>query len=88
MASRVRVECDFVVSPVRGLNDRPVSIKVTGLDPERPVTIRARLVDDFGRSWESWAVFGPDSTGSLGSTPSRRPREPTRALTVWGCFGL
>ena len=68
MGSRAPVELKLLVAPERALNDEPVHIRLTGLGPGQDVQIRARLVDDFGRTWESQATFTPDADGSVDLT--------------------
>ena len=65
MVSQVHVESELVVSPARALNDQPLSIRLSGLEPGARAAIGARLVDDFGRSWESNATFQADSDGTI-----------------------
>ncbi|MBI4488248.1 MAG: acyl-CoA thioesterase/BAAT N-terminal domain-containing protein [Deltaproteobacteria bacterium] len=45
-----------VASP-RALLDEPVAIKLSGFDPERPLTVRARTKDGAGKRWASVATF-------------------------------
>lgn len=58
---RVRI----LVAPVRCLNDQETQMRLTGLDPGSAVTIHARLTDDFGREWQSRAVFIADNAGAV-----------------------
>lgn len=51
-----------VDTPV-GLADQPVSIRVSGLDPDEPVTVRARANDWQGEGWEAQASFAADADG-------------------------
>jgi hypothetical protein len=56
---------NFSVSPERALNDQPVRIVVSGLEPGASVTLRAGMVDDFGRSWQAQAQFAAESDGTV-----------------------
>lgn len=47
------------------LADEEIAIKVEGLEPSLPVTIRARLVDDEGMKWQSWAGFESGGDGRI-----------------------
>lgn len=55
------------VAPSRALLDEPVAIKLSGFDPERPVTVRAQTKDGGGKRWASAATFvaGRDGTVDL-----------------------
>lgn len=44
--------------------DTPVAIRVTGLRPGQPVTLRARM-ELRGRAWTSWATFAADTDGTV-----------------------
>lgn len=61
LEARVRI----LVEPARCLNDQETQIRLTGLDPGSTVTIHARLMDDFGREWQSRAVFIADKAGAV-----------------------
>jgi len=47
------------------LVDEDLAIGVEGLEPSLPVTIRARLVDDAGMQWQSWAAFETAGDGQI-----------------------
>jgi dienelactone hydrolase len=54
------------VEPRVALTDVPLAIRLTGFEPHQQVTMRAQTHDDdFGRSWESYAVFETDGHGSV-----------------------
>lgn len=65
MVSRVHVQSELLVRPARALNDQPVSIRLSGMDFGGQAVIRARLVDDFERTWESQATYVADTAGSI-----------------------
>jgi dienelactone hydrolase len=57
-----RIEID----PQVALTDVPMTIRLTGFRPHQRVTVRAETQDDdFGRTWESFAVFETDDRGSV-----------------------
>ncbi len=45
------------------LIDTPIAIRVTGLQPGQPVTLRAQAPLQGGQTWESWATFQADASG-------------------------
>ncbi|MFZ0995151.1 MAG: acyl-CoA thioesterase/bile acid-CoA:amino acid N-acyltransferase family protein [Candidatus Dormiibacterota bacterium] len=51
--------------PTSILVDQGLVIRVEGLEPSLPVTIRASLVDDEGMRWQSWAVFESGLDGQI-----------------------
>jgi dienelactone hydrolase len=54
------------IEPQVALTDVPVAIRLTGFEPYQRVTVRAQTRDDdFGRAWESHAVFRTDGRGSV-----------------------
>jgi dienelactone hydrolase len=60
------------VTPESSLFDQPVHIVVTGLDPDRTVTVRLRSADTLGHVWASQAVFRSNGSGKvdLASAPA------------------
>jgi Acyl-CoA thioester hydrolase/BAAT N-terminal region len=74
MFARVAAQADLGVTPGRALNDEPVEIRVSGLRPHATATLRARMVDDFGREWKSEATFVADGSGVI-SPSSHAPIE-------------
>jgi dienelactone hydrolase len=66
----------LTVDPLQSLVDEPVSIRANGCPPGGQVTVRARLTDDAGRVWESWAAFEADAAGSV-DVASQRPLDGT-----------
>jgi dienelactone hydrolase len=61
VASAVR----FDVEPRRSLVDEPLSIRVSGLRPGTPVSMRASQSDDSGRTWSAHAEFVADADGQV-----------------------
>jgi dienelactone hydrolase len=55
------------VDQPRALVDAPIAIRVTGLQPGQPVTLRATMAPS-GRAWESWATFVADASGVVDVT--------------------
>ena len=53
------------VAPEACLLDAVVAISSSGLEPNKPVTIRAEMADKGGRVWRSHAVFVADGNGSV-----------------------
>ena len=51
------------VSPARVLSDEPATIRVTGLEANERVTVRAELMDGEDVPWESSADFVADAKG-------------------------
>jgi dienelactone hydrolase len=51
-------------APAESLFDEPLQLRLTGLPPAAPVTLRARMQEDNGQWWESATEFvaGPDGT--------------------------
>ncbi len=63
------------VDPPIALLDTPVAIRVTGLQPGQPITLRARMA--LQTAWESWATFKADATGVV---------DVTSAAPVYGTY--
>lgn len=56
----------MVIEPQVALTDVPVIIRLSGFEPYQRVTVRAQTRDDdFGRAWESYAVFKTDGHGTV-----------------------
>lgn len=54
------------IEPRVALTDVPLTIRLTGFAPHQRVTVHAQTQDDdFGRTWESYAVFETDGCGSV-----------------------
>jgi dienelactone hydrolase len=60
------------VTPASSLFDQPVHIVVSGLDPDRTVTVGLRSADVLGHVWTSQAVFRSSGSGTvdLASAPA------------------
>jgi hypothetical protein len=56
---------EIVVEPQSALSDTPVSIILSGFEPESELTLRAQTTDEAGVLWESYAVFGVAGDGSV-----------------------
>lgn len=65
------------VSVVADEPEQPWRIVVRGLEPNRPVTIRARARDSANRLWESYAGFLADGGGVV---------DLERTQPVWGTY--
>jgi dienelactone hydrolase len=69
------------VSPASALMDEEIKIRLTGLEPDKPVTLRARM-EWHGRPWEAHARFVTDGAGNVdvaGQAPASgtyRVRDP------------
>ncbi|MGB9429378.1 MAG: acyl-CoA thioester hydrolase/BAAT C-terminal domain-containing protein [Gammaproteobacteria bacterium] len=50
-------------TPVSALVDQPLAIRVSGLKPSEPVTLRASMPDDRNRTWSAQATFLADDRG-------------------------
>lgn len=59
------------VTPRRALVDDAISIQVRGGSPMATVTLRARLVDQAGLSWDSWAEYQLGREGQLDLAAAR-----------------
>lgn len=53
------------VSPQSGLADEELHVRVQGLSPSAPVTLRALVVDEQGRFFDSCAHYTADSSGAV-----------------------
>jgi dienelactone hydrolase len=54
------------IEPYVALTDVPLTIRLTGFAPHQRVTLHAQTHDDdFGRTWDSYAVFETDGCGSV-----------------------
>lgn len=53
----------LAVTPASGLEDQPVDIRVSGLKPGEPVTLRASMQDLRNRMWQAEATFMADKNG-------------------------
>lgn len=51
--------------PAASLTDEPVQIRIAGLKPGEPVTLRARTRDENGPWWESATSFTADAGGTV-----------------------
>ena len=56
-------EVTMVVEPRIALHDVPVEIRLSGLIPSQPVTLRARTADQQGQIWEAWATYAANADG-------------------------
>ena len=50
---------------VVALADEVVQVRLTGLEPESSVTVRARMTDDLGGAWESVVSFTAAANGTV-----------------------
>jgi dienelactone hydrolase len=64
-SSRPARKAGIEVSPTPIMVDGSVSIRCFGLVPAQPATLRARLRDDSGLLWSSWAAFEVGAKGEL-----------------------
>ena len=55
-------------APASALMDDPVAIRVTGLKPREPVTLRASMSDYQQRTWSAAATFLADDNGAVDAT--------------------
>ena len=53
------------VVPARVMADEAAAIRVTGVEPNQRVTIRAELTDGGGQAWASQADFAADAQGTV-----------------------
>jgi dienelactone hydrolase len=53
------------IKPESALVDEPLSIKLLNFEPNQSITVRARMSDDSGNEWESYALFKADTMGSV-----------------------
>lgn len=56
-------EVAMVVEPHIALHDVPVEIRLSGLVPSQPVTLRAQTADQQGQIWEAWATYAANANG-------------------------
>lgn len=72
--------------PIKGLVDQPISIILSGFDPSKTVTLRASMLDDFGKDWTSFAIFEVNKTGII-NLSRQRPIDGTyRDIDPFGLF--
>ena len=58
--------CKIDIQPLTSLADQSLrSLTVSGLLPNREVTIRAESQDEAGINWMSWGTFQSDESGSI-----------------------
>ncbi|XP_036289064.1 acyl-coenzyme A amino acid N-acyltransferase 2-like [Pipistrellus kuhlii] len=55
----------LTATPTSALSDEPVHIRVTGLPPLQPVTLKASLKDEKGNLYQSKAFYQADEAGEL-----------------------
>ncbi|MEM7307901.1 MAG: acyl-CoA thioesterase/bile acid-CoA:amino acid N-acyltransferase family protein [Planctomycetota bacterium] len=55
----------LILAPARALVDEPIAIRVLGLEPGEPVTLRASMRDPRGRAWVSRAELVADERGEV-----------------------
>ncbi|MDE1983811.1 MAG: acyl-CoA thioesterase/BAAT N-terminal domain-containing protein, partial [Gammaproteobacteria bacterium] len=55
-------------TPSAALVDQPVTIRVSGLKPNEPVTLRANMQDYQHRTWRAAATFLADNSGKVDVT--------------------
>ena len=58
----------LTATPASSLVDRPVSIRVSGLKPGEPITLRASMPDSKHRTWSAQATFIASSRGVVDVT--------------------
>lgn len=66
------------VLPLMSAADQPVTIRVTGLKANQAVTLFAKMRDEAGRSWSSYAAFRADGRGVVDPA-----RQAPLAGTYW-----
>ncbi len=66
------------ISPRRAPADEPLRVRLGGLPPCRPVTVRARMRGRPGSRWESRATFEADDRGDV-DVSTQRPLSGTYA---------
>ena len=66
--------------PDKALIDGKVSLRLLGLGPNQPVTMRAWTQDDLGKQWKSHATFQADDDGIV-DVSSQKPLSGTYADT-------
>jgi len=52
-------------TPVSAPMDQPLAIRVSGLKPREPITLRASMPDDKNRTWSAQATFMADDNGVM-----------------------
>src|SRR5215471_1052993 len=62
----------IAVAPARVLLDERFSVRLSGFEPGSQVTVRARMPDDAGRTWQSSATFAADASGAV-DVDAQRP---------------
>ena len=83
MAISPRIE----IHPRSALVDERVTIRLSGLPPEKRVTVRASTRDDdFGRLWESHAVYKVDIHGKVDLTWRRALEGSFQGIDGMGLF--
>jgi dienelactone hydrolase len=60
------------------LCDTPIKIRVTGLQAQQPITLRAQVTDARAQLWESFATFTADQAGVV---------DVSRATPRYGTYG-
>jgi dienelactone hydrolase len=59
------------ITPTDGLIDEPLTIRLGGLKPGQPATLRAHASDDAGGRWESAVTLAADAAGSVDLATAR-----------------
>jgi Acyl-CoA thioester hydrolase/BAAT N-terminal region len=62
----------IALTPGTALIDAPVSIRVTGLPPERGIILRAATVDRYGNRWSSRLGYRADRSGVVDTHSNMR----------------
>ena len=75
---------DLVPNPA--LLDQRVHLAVRGLEPRAPVTIRASMDDERGRTWTSWARYHADAGGVVDIAAQASERGTYRGTDPSGLF--
>jgi hypothetical protein len=86
MTTDAAVSPAIVVSPSNALVDEPLSIRLTGLPPGQPVTLRARMHDHLDRPWASAAVFRAGPTGAVDVTTAAPETGSYSGVDAMGLF--
>lgn len=55
----------LTAAPTSALVDQPTDIRVSGLKPREPITLRASMPDDKNRTWSAQATFMADDNGMI-----------------------
>ena len=66
----------FKIVPDKVLVDEIVSIRLLGFETNQLITVRARMKDDLGKQWESYATFKADGHGVV-DVNSQKPLSGT-----------